>query len=1202
FLGTTSTTDRTFTTQIRGAIDLSFEAGSLVNGSLQSIAVQPDGKVVVGGNFTSINGTARNYIAQLNANGTLNTSFDSGTGANGAVTAVALQSDGRVLVGGSFTTINGTARNYIARLNADGNLDTSFDPGTGMNGKVTAVALQSDGRILVGGSFTTINGTARNYIARLNADGSLDTSFDPGTGANGSVLSVALQSDGKVLLGGDFTTIDGTARNYIARLNADGSLDTSFDPWTGPNGSVLAITPQNDGMVVLGGDFTTINGAARSRIARLKADGSLDTSFTPGTGANGPVIALALQSDGAVLVGGDFTTMDGTSRNRLARLNTDGSLDTRFDPGTGANNTVNALALQSDGRVLLGGLFTSFNDTARSYVERLDNDAATQSLSATRVTSASRVEWLRGGASPEVEQVSFELSTDSGATWSLLGAGTRISGGWERTGLNLPVVGLLRATARTAGGQYNGSSGLVQTTAGFFLPLAPTVTTSAATSITGSGATLVGSVNANGLATTAYFEYGLTSAYGSTASVTLSPADGTNAQSVSVILNGLQAVTTYSYRLVAVNSQGTAITSNGTFTTTSAQAQTAGAADLSFETGSFVNGSVQVIAVQTDGKVLIGGNFTAVRGAERNRIARLNADGSVDASFDPGTGADGLVTSIALQSDGKVVVGGTFTTINGTARNYIARLNANGSLDTSFNPGTGASSIVYSVAVQSDGKVFVAGAFTTINGATRNYIARLHADGSVDASFDPGTGANSAVYSLALQLDGKVLVGGTFTTINGAAANYMARLNADGSLDASFDPGTGANNWVYSLALQLDGKVLVGGNFTTINGATRNRIARLNADGSLDTSFDPGTGANNRVSILALQPDGKVLVGGNFTTINGTTSNRLARLNADGSLDVTFTGTGANGEVYSLALQSDGKVLVGGAFTTINGITRNYIARLNADGSLDTSFDPRTGANNWVYSVALQPDGKVLEGGNFTTINGITRNYIARLNADGSLDTGFDPGIGANSAVYSIAMQSDGKVLVGGAFTTFNGMARSRIARLNANGSLDTSFDPGTGASGAVYSIAVQSDGRVFVGGDFTTFNGTTRNIARLSANGSLDLSFTAGIPIGNIYSLAVQRDGKVLVGGLFTINFIDGTKRNHIARLNADGSLDLTYGGSGANFSVYALALQPDGKVLIGGEFTNINGAGRNRIARLTTNGGVDASFDPGTGANSVV
>jgi len=330
------------------------------------------------------------------------------------------------------------------------------------------------------------------------------------------------------------------------------------------------------------------------------------------------------------------------------------------------------------------------------------------------------------------------------------------------------------------------------------------------------------------------------------------------------------------------------------------------------------------------------------------------------------------------------------------------------------------------------------------------------AAGDVDLSFDPGSGVNGTVNAVALQPDGKFIIGGAFTTVKGLARSKVARLNAGGSGDAAFNPGTGANDVVSSLALQSDGKVLIGGDFTAINGTNRNRIARLNADGGLASSFSPVIGTYGIASIV-LQSDGKALIGGGFTAVNGTNRNGIARLNTNGSLDGSFNpGTGVQndgnpGGIRSLVVQSDGKVLIGGGFNTVNGTNRNRIARLNANGSLDGSFNPGTGvAGAYVSAIALQPDGKVLIAGDFYALNGTNRNNIARLNASGSLDTSFDPGTGENSnrTVLSVALQPDGKVLIGGMFTIINGMNRSRIARLNANGSLDGSFNPGTAVNG----------------------------------------------------------------------------------------------------------------------------------------------------------
>lgn len=355
--------------------------------------------------------------------------------------------------------------------------------------------------------------------------------------------------------------------------------------------------------------------------------------------------------------------------------------------------------------------------------------------------------------------------------------------------------------------------------------------------------------------------------------------------------------------------------------------------------------------------------------------------------------------------------------------------------------------------------------------------------GTLDTSFNPGTGTSSGVMSLALQSDGKSVIVGDFTSVNGVSRNHVARLNTDGSLDATFAPSSGANDRVASVAVQSDGKILIGGDFTSVNGAARNRITRLNSDGSLDSSFSVGTGASDRVFAVAVRPDGRVLIAGNFTSVNGTARTRVALLNSDGSVNTGFSvGTGPSSAPYNIAVQSDNQAIITGWFTTVAGTTRNRIARLNAFGGLDTSFDPGTGPNSDVYDAVIQPDGKVLIGGWFSTVGAVARDGVARLNSDGSLDPTFDPGTGVDGGdSYDVALQSDGKVLVAGSFTTFNGTARNRVARLGANGSLDTSFDTSAGPNAVVDDMAIQSDGNIVIGGGFSAVGGVSRNhVARL--------------------------------------------------------------------------------------------------------------------------
>jgi uncharacterized delta-60 repeat protein len=466
----------------------SFNPGA--NEEVTSLAVQADGKILVGGGFTNLGGQARNYIGRLNADGTLDGGFNPGTGAviDATVYSLAVQADGKILVGGGFTTLGGQPRNYIGRLTANGTLDSAFNPGA--NDRVNSLAVQPDGKILVVGNFTTLGGQTRNRIGRLNADGTLDSGFNPG--ANDRVYPLAVQADGKILVGGLFTTLGGQTRNRIARLNANGTLDSGFSP--GANDRVYALAVQADGKILVSGWFTTLGGQTRTGIGRLNANGTLDTGFNPGAGYR--VISLPVQADGKILLGGEFTTLGGQARSYIGRLNADGTLDSGFDPGAGGY--VHSLAVQADGKILVGGPFTTLGGQPRSRIGRLNNSApATQSLT----FDGSTITWLRGGTSPEAWRTTFDLSTD-GLTWSNLGAGTRIAGGWQLAVASSPPSGIIRGRGYVTGGVYNGTGWFVETQVSYLNP--PTIVEDPRSVTNISGTTAMFTVNATGAPPLAY--------------------------------------------------------------------------------------------------------------------------------------------------------------------------------------------------------------------------------------------------------------------------------------------------------------------------------------------------------------------------------------------------------------------------------------------------------------------------------------------------------------------------------------------------------------------------------------------------------------------------------------------------------------------------------------------------------------------------
>jgi uncharacterized delta-60 repeat protein len=710
--------------------------------------------------------------------------------------------------------------------------DKGFGSGDSFDGFVKDAVVQQDGKILIGGYFLSYNGTMKSNLLRLNEDGSLDQTFGLGMGVDNPVYAIAVQPDGRILIGGYFTSYDGVPRTNIARLTREGYLDTTFNPGESTDGLIESIVLQPDGKILIGGHFIHYNGHERNYIARLNTDGTVDETFRSPLDMTegGYVNTITLQSDGRILMGGIFLKEDRTAVIRIMRLNSDGSFDTTFSPKSYIDDTILSIAVQKDGRILIAGALSVYNYPIRNHIVRLNAD-----------------------------------------------------GGLDETFRNI----------------------------------------------------------------------------------------------------GTDDWTSLIYKII----------------------------------------------LQEDGHILVAGSFTSYGGQPRNRINRLNEDGTNDPSFLPGTGADGEITLMTIDNNGRTLIGGDFRNYQGKRAVKIARLSREGLLDNSFNKSTGADRTISTMALQQDGKIIISG-LSSYFGVARNSIARINSNGSLDNSFDPGTGADEHIDAVTIQQDGKILIGGSFTSFNGTSRNHIARLNIDGSLDRAFNSST--DYTVSSITIQADGKILIGGSFTNVNGSVRNRIARLNANGTIDAGFNPGNGANGGVAAICVQPDGKILIGGYFTSYNGVARSRVARLNADGTLDTGFTPSTSflGGHTAAIILQPDGRVLIGGSLYSIHNPDFITVIRLNDNGGYDESFDAGMGANGPVQTMALQGDGKVLLGGYFNWFNGLTRNYMIRLQENGIPDTAFNAGAGTNDYINSILLQEDTKILIGGAFTSYDGVGRNRIARL----------------------------------------------------------------------------------------------------------------------------------------------------------------------------
>lgn len=665
-----------------------------------------------------------------------------------------------------------------------------------------------------------------------------------------------------------------------------------------------------------------------------------------------------------------------------------------------------------------------------------------------------------------------------------------------------------------------------------------------------------------------------------------------------------------------------------------------GTIDESFNTGTGINGKVYDSYIQTDGKIIIAGSFTAFNENSSGRLIRLNNDGSQDLTFNTSIGAtNGIVYKVCPQPDGKIIIVGSFTKYNNVTVNRIARILLNGALDTSFITGSGSASNITNVMILSDGKILISGNFTSFNGVAANRIVRLLSDGRIDVGFNSGSGFNDDVNTMVLEPDGKIILGGKFTDYNGITSNRIIRLNSDATIDNNFLTGSGLNvdaiqtikrdsfgnimvggsfkgfyngtdvnrmfflnpngtlktNFdigsgpgsasVLAFANAADGSWYIGGSFAVFDGQNQGRLAKVNTDGEHDTSYlAAGIGFDNAVQKVVALENKKTMVFGSFTKFNGTFASRIARLLEDGTPDATFNSgkSGANNLIKTAVLQTDGKIIIAGNFTKYNETVSNRIVRILPDGAIDNTFNIGTGFKSQVYAMAVQ-DNKIIVAGNFTTYNDAPAGRIIRLLENGSRDPNFNAGLGADAIIESLLIQPDGKILVAGRFSSFDGQSFSRLVRLNNNGSIDSGFNIGTGFDKIVYTLALQSDQKIIVGGTFLNYNGSSqRRILRLNTNGSLDTSFESDVAFsnGDVLSLLIQPDDRILVGGTFS-----GTYKTvpsvRLIRLLKSGDYDTSF-QSDSNGKLNTMCFTSDQKLIIGGDFNSISGLSKHRIARL--------------------
>jgi len=829
--------------------------------------------------------------------GSIDPSFSPNFDGSKQVDSVAFQADGKILIARDILS-RGTGLPLIIRLSTDGTLDPSFDSSSVPLKRIYSIKTAFDGQILVAGVFT--NEFLTNGLGRLHVDGTLDSSFAPRLPFGDKLQSFATVPDGRVLVAGLAEEQEEEPKEDppgILRLNLDGSLDATFRPGSAPNLGISGILPLEDGRALIWGQFTEIAGNIRCGLARLNADGSLDMTFlpppAPSPNSHFPSIrAVAVQSDGKVLIGGAFARVGGLVRTGIARLNADGVVDPSFEAPLSAE--IGSIAVQRNDKIVVGGNFQAVGSSARVGIARLNRDGSLDPAFVLPVERGTQI--LRAVAQPDdrmivtttrqplVRLLSGELPDSPPAIAFQSKHQTRTVG--QDLHLEVQVKSRLPPAYQW---RFNGR-------------ILPDAT--------------------NGTLSLANVRFETMGSY----SVSVSTAVGSvESAPIHVVIHPAPIQP--------------------------------GSVDLGFGAGAGPNGAVNAIARQGD-TLLIGGEFTTFDKVDRTRVARLQLDGSLDPSFDVGTGPNLRVLCLAVQPDGKVLLGGSFTRFNGAPRAAIARVNVDGSADAEFNQTARVVGELRSIVVQPDGRILAGGLYEEAGGIAYTNLVRLNSDGSFDPGFSMNSSLSGLVRSISLQPDGKILVGGHFYPTNEAMTSLLMRLHPNGVLDREFRPPfvdtkTGLYPAVNSVLRLNDGNLLVGGSFSvaTSNTNVPTSIVRLDANGNLDPSYrfdhhqkDGWWFQGSFELCMQLAPDGRLYAGNLF---------RLFRLNGEGIIDSTFS-TYLNGTFAALAVLENGDLVVGGNFHEVNRVPRNHLVRLNGIARLPLPelIGPFLSANGFQLAVA----------------------------------------------------------------------------------------------------------------------------------------------------------------------------------------------------------------------------------------------------------
>ncbi len=1231
------------------------------DGTVYCIIPDGSGGWYVGGNFSTIGGVSRQNLAHVKSNKSIDA--NPSVTFNGEVRTI-VKSGSNLHIGGTFTTVGGNNRQYLAAVNSTNSNVTSWNPSA--NNAVYTLVLK-DTLFYAGGAFTAVGNKARYYLASIGKSGgktysgimdansyvqkisvmgdslvlagnftslaytqpslaaftpSLDIPDRNFASTNGEVKTIISDGAGGYFIGGSFTIVDGVSRPYLAKLNASGQLVSNYTPLLNGEVNALYLTGTT---LYAGGAFTTSNGASRLYLTALSTTGA-GANKTWSTTANNTV--LSLEGDGTSLfAGGDFTQVSNVNRNRLAKFNLNGALDSTFNPN--ADNSVRSLVL-SGSNVYAGGYFQNVGGALNRYVVKLSK--TTGAVSAW-ITSDSYVEKLiidgsniyLGGQFTQVNGTSrgrcagvvissgnlLALNPDFNSTvYSLAVSGSKLFAGGSFTQSGI--------TSRNRLAAFNTGTGAL---IGSWNPDA----NSTVKSLLANASVVLAGGNFD------KFKSGSRS-YGSIIPLPTGEASSWNPLldyiAYDIAWNNDHFYLAGAFHTANVISHNCLVSFNR-----NTLAMEAWDPQLKLN-GSNTQGTARAVyATNTD--IYIGGQFDALGASSRQNFANVSVSNASLKSINPGP--DNLVYSIGLNGT-KLVLGGQFTFLDGNNKTYCAAIRHSTGKANSFSPSL--DYIVYDMAVNSS-KLFVVGSFDNAGGQSRPGAAAFNFSGGGLANWNPLLSLNNVptsadLWSVAAN-DTEIYLGGNFNRVDVTTRNYIAKVNATTGAVKSWNPQT--NAIVYEI-LQDNNKVLIGGNFVFLKHGARNYLASVSKTTGIVSGWDPSP--DYIVYDLAFNST-RLYAAGAFDNVNGiaragAAAFLLTNLSLDNSWNALLSLNGSPSYADLRAVYADdNNVYLGGNFDHSGTTERKCIAQFNPSTSALKSWDPS--ANGIIYEIA-KSGSNILAGGNFQFMKGAARNYLACIDAGTGLLTSWNPG--SDGYVYALAVNGS-NLYVGGQFGNLNSVAKKSLGAINMNTGNVASFACDVllnGSNGIVYDLKFDGSSNLYIGGNFNSVKGSTRNFAASVTSGG-SLRNWNPVPGAQIKALLVKGNQVYLGGSYITMNtsvqrnylssvdtaagtvtsfnpYLNGTVEDlesNATTLYATGSFSTVNNGAqsrgygaayafsnnslqswnpAAGSTVYGHAVASD-TVYLGGSFSTINGISRLYEGAVRTGAGSsNTAFDP--------